>query len=212
MCSSPSIVYIHGFNSSPASFKAQQLRQAWRQLALPEQQLLIPALHHHPEQAIAQLQTAIMQLEQPVLIGSSLGGYYATYLAQQFNLKALLINPAVHPYRLFADFSTEQENLYSGQRWRLTAAHLQALAALEVAPPQDAQRFCVWLQTGDETLDYCLAEQYYTGCSVVIEQGGDHSFQHFAEHLPALFAFVGLESSVLQTLDLSALSNDIIHD
>ncbi len=204
MCNSPSIVYIHGFNSSPASFKAQHVRRAWRQLGLPEGQLLIPALHHHPDQAIAQLQAAIAQLHQPLLVGSSLGGYYATYLAQQFNLKALLINPAVRPHHLFDDFTAEQENLYTGEHWLLTHSHLQALAALEVAPPDDPQRFCVWLQTGDETLDYCLAEQYYSACSVQIEQGGDHGFQHFAEHLPALFAFAGLESSDLQALDLSA--------
>lgn len=204
MRNSPQVVYIHGFNSSPSSFKAQQLRSAWRQLNLPEEHLLIPELHHHPERAIAQLQEAIAQLQQPVLIGSSLGGYYATYLAQQHHLKALLINPAVRPHLLFEDFTAEQENLYSGERWLLTESHMQALAALEVAPPQDAQRFCVWLQSGDETLDYCLAEQYYQGCSVHVEQGGDHSFQRFAEHLPALFAFVGLTPSDLQSLDLSA--------
>lgn len=204
MCKSPSVVYIHGFNSSPQSFKAQQLRAAWRQLGLPEQHLLIPDLHHHPERAMAQLHAAIAQLEQPVLIGSSLGGYYATYLAQQHQLKALLINHAVRPHTLFASFTTEQENLYSGERWLLTQAHVQALAALEVPPPADAERFSVWLQTGDETLDYWLAEQYYSGCSVAIEQGGDHGFQRFAEHFPALFAFVGLESSALQKLDFSA--------
>ena len=76
--------------------------------------------------------------------------------------------------------------------------------ALPISPPRDAQRFCVWLQTGDETLDYCLAEQYYAGCSVHIEEGGDHGFQRFSEHLPALFAFVGLTPSALQSLDLSA--------
>lgn len=204
MRKSPSVVYIHGFNSSPASLKAQQLRRAWLQLGLPVEQLQVPELHHHPERAIAQLQELIRQLRQPVLIGSSLGGYYATYLAQQHHLKALLINPAVRPQHLFDGFLAEQENLYTGERWLLTDEHLQALAALEVAPPNDAERFCVWLQTGDETLNYCLAEQYYEGCSVHIEQGGDHGFQRFAEHLPALFAFVGLSSSALQSLDFSA--------
>lgn len=205
MPSSPAVVYIHGFNSSPASFKAQRLRRAWLQLGLPEEHLLIPKLHHHPKQALAQLQEAIAQLGQPVLIGSSLGGFYATYLAEQYHLKALLINPAVAPQHLFDGFSAEQENLYSGERWQLTDSHLQSLAALEVAAPADAQRFCVWLQSGDETLDYCLAEQYYHGCAVQIEQGGDHDFQRFTEHLPALFTFVGVAPSALQSLNLSAL-------
>ena len=204
MYKSPSVVYIHGFNSAPASFKAQQFRQAWSQLGLPAEQLLIPALHHHPKQAMHQLQEAIEQLQQPVLVGSSLGGYYATYLAQQYHLTALLINPAVRPHLLFDDFTAEQENLYTGERWLLTDAHLHALAALEVAPPQDAERFSVWLQTGDETLNYCVAEQYYSGCAVHIQQGGDHSFQRFAEHLPIFLDFVGVAPAVLHTLDLSA--------
>ncbi|HHX34050.1 MAG TPA: esterase [Gammaproteobacteria bacterium] len=199
-----SVIYIHGFNSSPVSFKAQQLRKAWLQLGLAEENLQIPALHHHPKRAIEQLQERIEQLPQPVLIGSSLGGYYATYLAEQYHLKALLINPAVRPHHLFDGFLAEQENLYTGERWCLTESHLHGLAALEVPSPSDAERFCVWLQTGDETLNYCLAEQYYCGCSVHIEQGGDHSFQRFVEHLPALFAFVGLTPSALQSLDLSA--------
>ncbi len=203
MSNNPSILYIHGFNSSAASFKAQQLRQAWLQLGLPEQRLQIPELHHHPQRAIAQLQEKIAQLGRPVLVGSSLGGYYATYLAEQHRLKALLINPAVRPHQMFNEFSAEQENLYTGERWLLTESHLQGFAALEVAPPQDSQRFCVWLQTGDETLDYCLAEQYYQGCAVHIEQGGDHSFQRFAEHLPALFSFAGFSSAELLSLDLS---------
>ncbi len=204
MYNSPSVVYIHGFNSSPASFKAQQFRQAWLQLGLPAEQLLTPELHHDPERAIQQLQDAIAQLQQPVLVGSSLGGYYATYLAEQYHLKALLINPAVRPHHLFDDFIAEQENLHTGERWLLTDAHLHALAALEVAAPRDAQRFSVWLQTGDETLNYCLAEQYYHDCSVHIEQGGDHGFQRFAEHLPLFLDFVGVAPAALQSLDLSA--------
>lgn len=204
MSSSPRVVYIHGFNSSPASLKAQQLRRAWLQLGLPEEYLHIPQLHHLPSQAIAQLQDAIAELEQPVLVGSSLGGYYATYLAQQHHLKALLINPAVRPHQLFDGFFAEQENLYTGERWQLTQEHLQGLAELEVAQPNDAERFNVWLQTGDETLDYCLAEQYYHGCSVRVEQGGNHSFQRFSEHFLELFAFVGVDASTLQKLDLSA--------
>ena len=155
MRNSPAVVYIHGFNSSPASLKAQQLRQAWLQLGLPDERLLIPELHHHPERAVAQLQAAIEQLEQPVLIGSSLGGYYATYLAQQYHLKALLINPAVRPHHLFDGFFAEQENLYTGERWQLTESHLHGLAALEVAPPNDPGRFCVWLKKKEKP--HCIS-------------------------------------------------------
>ena len=80
-----------------------------------------------------------------------------------------------------------------------------ALAALEVAPPQDPQRYQVWLQTGDETLDYRSAERYYRACALRIQAGGDHSFQGFVERLPALLAFAGIAPGVYASLDFSVL-------
>ncbi|MET1077511.1 MAG: YqiA/YcfP family alpha/beta fold hydrolase [Pseudomonas sp.] len=186
----PCLLYLHGFNSSPSSQKARQLielfaAQGWAS------QLQVPALHHHPRQAMAQLDAAISALGRPVLVGSSLGGYYATHLAERHGLKALLINPAVSPHRLFDGRLGPQCNLYSGERWTLTADHVQALAELEVPPPQDPLRYQVWLQTADETLDYRQAQAYYQRCALRIQAGGDHGFQGFAERLPALLAFAG---------------------
>src|SRR6218665_3721684 len=145
-----SILYIHGFNSSPASSKASQLIPAVQHADLGAQ-LRVPALHHHPRQAIEQLQAAIAELGRPLLVGSSLGGYYATYLAQQHGLDALLINPAVTPHKRFDGHLGPQTNHYTGETWQLTHDHVQALAELEVAPPRDPQRYHVWLQTGYET-------------------------------------------------------------
>ncbi|TBU88193.1 esterase [Stutzerimonas kirkiae] len=189
----PGIVYIHGFNSSPQSAKARQLLAFCERLGLGGR-LCVPALHHHPRQAIAQLRAAIAELGgRPVLVGSSLGGYYATHLAERHGLKALLINPAVNPHRLLFDaYLGPQTNLYSGERWELTEDHVRALAELEVTPPADAERFQVWLQTGDETLDYRQAQAFYQGCTLRIEEGGDHGFQGFAERLPELLAFAGI--------------------
>ena len=97
---SGSILYIHGFNSSPSSKKASQLVDVMERLGLSEK-LRVPALHHHPREAIGQLEQAIEALGRPLLVGSSLGGYYATHLAARHGLKALLINPAVSPHRMF---------------------------------------------------------------------------------------------------------------
>jgi len=155
--------------------------------------LRVPALHHHPRQAIAQLEACLAELGRPLLVGSSLGGYYATHLAERHGLKALLINPAVTPHRRFDGYLGPQTNLYSGEVWDLTDDHVTALAELETAPPQDAERYQVWLQTGDETLDYRDAAQFYRGCALRIQAGGDHGFQGFAERLPALLAFAGFE-------------------
>ncbi|UUD65902.1 alpha/beta fold hydrolase [Pseudomonas seleniipraecipitans] len=185
------ILYIHGLNSSPASTKASQLTAAMTALGL-QAQLRVPALHHHPRQAIAQLEALITELGRPVLVGSSLGGYYATHLAERHGLKALLINPAVCPHRLFDGYLGPQRNHYSGETWDLTADHVTALAELETPPPADPTRYQVWLQTADETLDYRHAQTYYRHCALRIEAGGDHGFQGFAERLLMLFAFAGI--------------------
>lgn len=190
---SGSILYIHGLNSAPASTKATLLSQAMQRMGLADR-LRVPALHHHPREAIAQLEAAIAELGQPLLVGSSLGGYYATHLAERHGLKALLINPAVNPHRLFDGFLGTQQNLYSGETWELTLDHVTALEALEVPPPNDPLRYQVWLQTADETLDYRHAERFYRGCALRIQAGGDHGFQGFAERLPALFAFAGIST------------------
>ena len=88
----PSLLYIHGFNSSPSSHKARQLGVLMQRLGLADR-LRVPALHHHPRLAIGQLEDAIAELGRPVLVGSSLGGYYATHLAERHGLSAVLINP-----------------------------------------------------------------------------------------------------------------------
>ena len=201
---SGSILYIHGFNSAPESKKAVQLATVMQRIGLSEQ-LRVPALHHHPREAMAQLQAAISELDSPLLVGSSLGGYYATYLAEQHGLKALLVNPAVSPHRHFDGYLGTQTNFYSGETWELTHDHVLALAALEVPAPQDPQRYQVWLQTGDETLDYRLAQQYYRACALRIQAGGDHGFQGFAGQLPALLSFAGIGADLYQAIDFTAL-------
>ncbi|SDU17522.1 YqiA/YcfP family alpha/beta fold hydrolase [Geopseudomonas guangdongensis] len=187
----PTLIYIHGFNSSPASHKARELLAAATRLGLAGQ-LRVPALHHDPRRAIDQLQALLAEAACPVLVGSSLGGYYATFLAERHGLKALLINPAVRVQRYFERYLGAQRNFYSGECWELTAEHVAALAALEVPPPRDLARFVVWLQTGDETLDYRDAADYYRHCTVQIEDGGDHGYQGFAARIPELLAFAGL--------------------
>ena len=199
------ILYIHGLNSSPASLKASQLAQAMAQVGLADR-LRVPALHHHPRQAIAQLERLVVELGRPVLVGSSLGGYYATHLAERHGLRALLINPAVRPHLRFDGYLGPQKNYYSDETWELTADHVTALAELDVPPPQDPARYQVWLQSADETLDYRDAQAYYRACALRIQAGGDHGFQGFAERLPMLFAFAGIPRQLWQDIDFSALN------
>ena len=201
---SGSILYIHGFNSSPLSTKARQLAAAMHGLGL-DAHLRVPELHHHPRQAMVQLEAAIAELGAPLLVGSSLGGYYATHLAERHGLKALLINPAVYPHRLFDGALGPQRNYYSDETWELTLDHVQALAELETPAPNDPARYQVWLQTGDETLDYRQAEAFYHGCDLHIQPGGDHSYQGFVERLPTLLTFAGIGAERVAKLALHTL-------
>lgn len=200
----PSILYIHGLNSSPTSTKASQLLKVAEHCGIARQ-LRVPALHHHPRQAMEQLQAAVAELGRPLLVGSSLGGFYATYLAEQHGLNALLINPAVRPHRLFGGKEELQTNYYTGETWLLTHDHVAALAEMEMPGPRDAKRYRVWLQTADETLDYRQAEAFYAGCSLDIQEGGDHSYQGFARRIPEILTLAGFDPALWADFDFSTL-------
>lgn len=201
----PAILYLHGFNSAPNSSKALQLKQAWQQLGLAEQDLIIPQLPHRPAEAIALLEPIIARQKNLVLVGSSLGGYYSTYLANRHQLPALLINPAVMPHKLFDGILGEQENLYTGERWQLTMQHINQLAALEVPAPAADANVQVYLQSGDETLDYRHAQRYYAASQVHVEQGGNHGYANFARRLPDILLFAGVPAERLAQLDLTKI-------
>lgn len=191
MSSQPTLIYLHGFNSSPASQKARLLIQHCASLGLSDR-LQVPALHHDPRQAIASAEALIAAAEQPVLAGSSLGGYYATYLAQRHGLRALLINPAVLVAERFLHYLGPQQNYYSGEHWVLEQQHVDVLAELQTVPPTEAGQFEVWLETGDETLDWRDAADFYKACIPDVREGGNHGYSRFAERLPELLAFAGL--------------------
>ena len=141
------ILYIHGFNSSSASFKAKVLQQ---QLAGSGIDFAAPDLSHWPLQAIAQLEAVIAQAKDRVtLVGSSLGGYYATWLAEKHGLKAVLINPAVVASLPFADFVGSHTNLYTGERFEFTPGHVDELRRIEVAEIRQPERFWLLVETAD---------------------------------------------------------------
>lgn len=189
------LIYIHGFNSSPASLKAKQT-QKWLELETLGIPFECPALSSEPDKAIKQLQVLIHKLDQPIgLIGSSMGGYYATWLGEEYDLRSVLINPAVRPYDFMTEYLGENANYHTGERYILEQHHIDAVRALDVTSIKTPKNIWVLLQTGDEVLDYHQAETKYAQCSLTIEQGGDHSFQHYERHLPAIIDFLQLEST-----------------
>lgn len=187
-------VYLHGFLSSPASTKAQQLIHYFDQHEMAAQ-LRVPTLGFEPDQAIQQAEQAVLELKshpdisQVFIIGSSLGGYYATWLSQQHSCKAVLINPAVRPYELFDKYLGPNKHFYDGNTYTLEMKHIDQLRALETTQLISPADLFLLLQTADETLDYRLAAEKYRQCPAWIEAGGNHSFIGFIEQLPRIFCF-----------------------
>ncbi|HUF81107.1 MAG TPA: YqiA/YcfP family alpha/beta fold hydrolase [Burkholderiales bacterium] len=184
------LIYIHGFNSSPASAKAQLLKTRLDALGRGEA-FAAPALPHSPAQAAALLDDFATRHPGAALVGSSLGGYYATWLAERHGLQAVLLNPAVRPYELLKDHTGWQENFHTGERYEFTARHVDELRVLEVSAITPA-RYLLIAATADEVLDYRRAVERYDGCRRIVVQGGDHGLSDFADHAGAVLAFCGL--------------------
>lgn len=186
------LIYIHGFNSSALSFKAGLVHERMATLGRSAE-FACPELDPRPQRAIARLEALIAGTGKgPVaLIGSSLGGYYATWLAEKQGLRTALVNPAVQPYELLRDQLGPQRNLYTGTQYEFTAQHLAELRALEV-PRITPERYLLLVTTGDETLDYRRAVSKYQGCSQIIVEGGNHGFSGFADYLDIVLDFCGV--------------------
>src|SRR5690606_17573374 len=186
------LIYLHGFNSAPASFKAQLLKADMAKRGLAHA-YRCPALPPRPLEAIALIEAEIARAgDAPVtLVGSSLGGFYATYLAERHDLRAVLLNPAVLPQTDLEPYIGPQRNLYTGATYELTREHIEQWRSLQVAHV-DPRRYLLIVETGDEVLDYRLAVEKYAGAQQIVVPGGDHALRSFGEHIPAILHFAGL--------------------
>jgi hypothetical protein len=187
------IVYIHGFNSSPASAKARLLKERM-EAAGRGADFLAPALPLSPAEAAGSLDALARQHPGATLVGSSLGGYYATWLAERHGLKAALLNPAVRPYELLQGHLGPQQNLHTGERYELIARHIEELRALEVGTIVPA-RYLLIAATGDEVLDYRAALARYQGCRRIVIEGGDHGLSDFVDQLDTVLGFCGIPAA-----------------
>lgn len=185
------LIYIHGFLSSPQSVKAQATKDYMEQ-HYPNIPMEIPQLSNYPDQALDQLETLVAKYKNHDLrfIGSSMGGFFSTYLVTHYGGKAVLINPAVTPHILLQDYLGEHENPYTKEIFTLVPKHMKHIEALLVEELRVPENIWTLLQTEDETLDYREAEIKYRDCKLTIEQGGDHSFQGFENYLPEITQFL----------------------
>ena len=186
----PLIVYLHGFCSSPASWKSRLLAEEMARRGLAGH-FVCPQLSPVPDEAIAGVGRLIEQADGRVtLVGSSLGGHYANHLAEKFGLNAVLINPAAVDRLETAKFIGRHENFHTGESFVFTPGHAAQLRA-QVSRPTPG-RYWLLLEEGDEVLDWHQAADFYVGCRQSVLPGGDHSFTRFPDFVPQILEFAGL--------------------
>lgn len=180
------IIYIHGFGSSGQGGKATLFREYFKD------NIILPSLSYVPTLAIDTLEQLIKMClnrgETVGLIGSSLGGYYTIYLAQKYQLKGVLINPAIYPYKTLDKIGMAM-NYYDMSSFEVTAEHIDLLKRLEVTTVENQKNFMTLLQKEDEVLDYKQAVEKLPQSELFIEEGGNHTFENIANYFQKIDAF-----------------------
>ena len=187
------ILYLHGFRSSPQSRKAQTVREAMAARGMLDD-FLCPQLPASPR-AAAKLIEAAARLEDPqrlALIGSSLGGYYATWLAERIGCRAALLNPAITPYDDLRGHLGTQPVFFSGQTIEVRPEYMDELRTLDTPCITRPERYFLLAATGDEVIDWRTMAAKYAGCRQRIIDGSNHEISDFAAHLDEVLAFCGI--------------------
>jgi len=127
-------------------------------------------------------------------VGSSLGGFYATRLAQARGARAILVNPVIDPERALAPYLGRQSNPATGEQYELTPRFLAELCALKVERITDPGRYLLLAQAGDELLDWRRAAAFYAGAWQFIQGDGDHAYRDFGRQLPLVLRFAGVDA------------------
>lgn len=189
--SDPLLLYLHGFLSSPLSQKAQQTIKYCEQIGFGDF-IAVPTLNVGPADTIEQLKVILDShaREKVMLMGSSLGGFYASYLSEAYNAPAVLINPAVRPFEHWEQHIGEHKNYYSDEVHMVTKEHIDQLESLYIENHASPENLMVLVQTGDETLDYRLAVEKFADSQCIVRSGGNHSFENYVSELPMIFEFL----------------------
>jgi len=187
------ILYLHGFRSSPRSMKARLMAERMAQLGLADQ-WLCPQLPASPALAMQQVLTLIAGVPASELriVGSSLGGYYATWLAERIGCPAVLLNPAVVPLKDLDKHVGVTTAYHSDEPFEFKREYIEELRALAMANISAPQRYLLLAASGDEVLDYRDMLAHYAGAQQHVIEGSDHSISEFADYLDEVLAFCGV--------------------
>ena len=189
------LLYLHGFRSSPRSFKAERLR-AWLAARRPALHWWCPQLPPSPREAMALIEDglAAWPAGRFAVCGSSLGGFYATVVAERHGCRAVVMNPAVDPARDLAAYIGEQTAWHDpAQRFFFRSEYVDELRALSVPAITHPERTLAIIAQGDELLDWREMSARYAGCHRHVLEGSDHALSDFDRHLPRLLGFLGLD-------------------
>ena len=184
------IIYIHGFGSSGLGMKATIFKNQ-----LATNSFIAPSLSYIPNLAIQTLEELIMTFNKNGtkvgLIGSSLGGYYAIYLSNKYNIKSVLINPSTNPIKTLAKSIGDAPSFYDESSFKWSRNHLEMLKKYEVKDI-DSSLYFLLTQIGDELLDYKIAVKKLEGAKMIIEDGGNHSFEGIEKYIQDVEKFLSI--------------------
>jgi uncharacterized protein len=188
----PHIIYLHGFRSSSQSVKAKALKVYVQQRGLMSH-VAIPDLNHRPTQAISQIQmlTIGKPIDQLTFVGSSLGGFYATVLAERMGARAVVINPPVKPSDNLESYIGPQTNMYSGEVFDFTREHINELLALKPQSITRPERYWLLCATDDPVCDYRASIQFYARAQQTVVEDAGHELSNFSDYLSRIFEFAG---------------------
>jgi predicted esterase YcpF (UPF0227 family) len=188
------LLYLHGFRSSPQSTKARQFAQRVAERH-PSVTWWCPQLPPSPREAMAMLMAGIAAWprDSMAVVGSSLGGFYATHVAEATGCKAVLLNPAIDPARDLAKYVGEHSSWHDPQqRFVFEPAFVDELRALECGPLADPSKYFAVIAKGDEVLDWREMTGRYAGARIKLLEGSDHALTDFDQHVDEVFAFLSL--------------------
>ena len=193
------ILYLHGFRSSPLSFKARLIGQRIAQLGL-DHLYQCPQLPASPKEASALARDLALNMldgarsDELTLIGSSLGGYYANWLAEEIGCRAALLNPAVRPPRDLEKYVGVTTAFHSNEVFEFKQSYIGELQELSVGITRP-ERYFLLAATGDEVLDWREMVAHYAGARQHVIEGSDHGINEFAEYVDEVLAFCGIATA-----------------
>ena len=188
------VVYLHGFRSSPNSSKAVKTKEAIKALSTMSNPIhwYCPQLLASPKQSIDMVIEYIQAnpVDRLIVIGSSLGGFYANYLAERYQCKAVTLNPAVRAPRELAPHVGMMTAYDSDEPFDFRPEYIDELCALQVERLARPENYFLIAAKGDELLDWKEMVDFYSGAQQLVLEGSDHGISEYSEYLPQVMRFI----------------------